>query len=55
MNSSPRPGFGETVRSINDALECDGKLPAIVMKRVGYFTQFVKILGTIVGPGNLQC
>lgn len=48
-------GFGETIRSINGALECDGKRPDIVSVRVGYYERFVQVLGTSNGPGSLQC
>ncbi len=55
MNNNPRPGFGETIRSINGALECNGRRPDIVTKRVNFYTQFTSILGTSAGPGQLRC
>ncbi|WP_105968028.1 glycoside hydrolase family 19 protein [Streptomyces geranii] len=47
-------GFGQTIRSINGSLECDGKNPAQVQSRVTAYQRFASILG--VGPGgNLYC
>ncbi|MCP9974311.1 glycoside hydrolase family 19 protein [Streptomyces somaliensis] len=47
-------GFGQTIRSINGALECDGRNPAQVQSRVTKYQQFAQILG--VAPGaNLYC
>jgi predicted chitinase len=47
-------GFGQTIRSINGALECDGKNPAQVQSRVDAYLKFTQILG--VSPGsNLYC
>nr|WP_244994475.1 glycoside hydrolase family 19 protein [Actinomadura coerulea] len=47
-------GFGETIRSINGALECDGRNPAQVQSRVNAYQRFTQILG--VPPGNnLTC
>lgn len=47
-------GFGETIRSINGALECDGRNPAQVQSRVNAYQRFTQILG--VAPGsNLTC
>ncbi|PKI44461.1 hypothetical protein CRG98_035135 [Punica granatum] len=47
-------GFGATIRAINGALECDGKNPETVQRRVGYYTQYCQQLG--VDPGdNLTC
>jgi predicted chitinase len=47
-------GFGQTIRSINGALECDNKYPAQVQSRVSAYQQFTQILG--VSPGaNLYC
>ncbi|MFE2873405.1 chitinase [Embleya sp. NPDC059259] len=48
-------GFGETIRSINGALECDGKNPDQRDDRINLYKQFVDILGTDVGGGNLSC
>ncbi|WP_405538886.1 glycoside hydrolase family 19 protein [Streptomyces sp. NBC_00075] len=47
-------GFGQTIRAINGALECDGKNPAQVQARVSAYQKFTGILG--VAPGNnLYC
>ncbi|XVV01627.1 glycoside hydrolase family 19 protein [Actinosynnema sp. CA-248983] len=47
-------GFGQTIRSINGALECDGRNPAQVQSRVTAYQRFTSILG--VSPGaNLYC
>ncbi|MCB5165758.1 chitinase [Streptomyces bambusae] len=47
-------GFGETIRSINGALECNGGNPAQVQSRIDNYTRFTQILG--VAPGsNLSC
>ena len=48
-------GFGETIRSINGALECGGKQPDKVAARVKFFRSFMKILGTTEGTGKLTC
>ncbi len=47
-------GFGETIRSINGSLECNGGNPAEVQDRVNAYQNFVQILGTTPG-GNLSC
>jgi chitinase len=47
-------GFGQTIRSINGSLECDGKNPAQVQSRINSYTRFVQILGVPAG-GNLSC
>lgn len=47
-------GFGQTIRSINGSLECDGRNPAQVQSRVTKYQQFTQILGTTPG-GNLYC
>ncbi|MFP3988636.1 glycoside hydrolase family 19 protein [Streptomyces sp. E11-3] len=47
-------GFGETIRSINGALECDGGNPAQVQSRINKYQSFVQILGTSPGS-NLSC
>ncbi|MEU1458191.1 glycoside hydrolase family 19 protein [Streptomyces avermitilis] len=47
-------GFGQTTRSINGSLECDGKNPAQVQSRVDAYQRFVQILGTSAGA-NLYC
>ncbi|GHH45200.1 glycoside hydrolase family 19 protein [Streptomyces candidus] len=47
-------GFGETIRSINGYLECDGRNPAQVQSRINSYQNFTRILG--VDPGsNLSC
>jgi predicted chitinase len=47
-------GFGETIRSINGSLECNGGNPAQVASRVAAYQRFVGILGVDAG-GNLSC
>ncbi|RBQ18403.1 chitinase [Spongiactinospora rosea] len=47
-------GFGETIRSINGALECNGGNPQQVQSRIQAYQRFVQILGTTPG-GNLSC
>jgi len=47
-------GFGETIRTINGALECGGRNPAQVQSRVNNYTRFCSMLG--VSPGaNTGC
>ncbi|KIF73125.1 chitinase [Streptomyces sp. 150FB] len=47
-------GFGETIRSINGSIECNGGNPAQVQSRIDSYTHFAQILG--VDPGaNLSC
>ncbi|KAK9141251.1 hypothetical protein Scep_010932 [Stephania cephalantha] len=47
-------GFGGTIRAINGFLECDGRNPATVRARVGYYIDYCNKLG--VSPGdNLYC
>ncbi len=48
-------GFGETIRSINGALECGGQQPGKVRARVDFYRRFVGVLNTSVGPGRLDC
>ncbi|WST50535.1 chitinase [Streptomyces avidinii] len=43
-------GFGETIRSINGALECNGGNPAQVQSRISKYQSFTQLLG--VTPGN---
>ncbi|MQM17215.1 hypothetical protein Taro_050183 [Colocasia esculenta] len=38
-------GFGSTIRAINGALECDGRNPATVNARVGYYRDYCNQLG----------
>jgi predicted chitinase len=47
-------GFGQTIRSINGSLECDGKNAAQVQSRVTAYQQFTQILGVSAGA-NLYC
>ncbi|MER7620649.1 glycoside hydrolase family 19 protein [Streptomyces sp. NPDC126503] len=47
-------GFGETIRAINGALECNGGNPAQVQSRVTKYQQFTQILGVPAGA-NLYC
>jgi len=47
-------GFGQTIRSINGSLECDGRNPAQVQSRVDAYNRFTSILGVAPG-GNLYC
>ncbi|MGW4198419.1 glycoside hydrolase family 19 protein [Streptomyces sp. NPDC005004] len=47
-------GFGQTIRSINGSLECDGRNPAQVQSRVDAYQRFTSILGVSPG-GNLYC
>jgi predicted chitinase len=47
-------GFGETIRSINGSVECDGGNPAEVQDRVNSYENFTSILGVPAGD-NLSC
>ncbi|MCX4847027.1 glycoside hydrolase family 19 protein [Streptomyces sp. NBC_00893] len=47
-------GFGETIRSINGTLECNGGNPSQVQSRIDRYQAFVQILGTTPGS-NLNC
>ncbi|SDP04904.1 Predicted chitinase [Lentzea jiangxiensis] len=47
-------GFGQTIRSINGSLECDGRNPAQVQSRVSKYQQIAGIIGVTPG-GNLYC
>ncbi|MFJ1767397.1 chitinase [Amycolatopsis sp. NPDC088138] len=47
-------GFGQTIRTINGAVECDGKAPAQVQHRVDLYKKFAGVLGVSPG-GNLTC
>jgi chitodextrinase/predicted chitinase len=47
-------GFGETIRSINGVLECNGRSSTNVQSRVTRYKKFAKILGVEPG-GNLSC
>ncbi|MBI0377629.1 chitinase, partial [Streptomyces albiflaviniger] len=47
-------GFGQTIRAINGALECNGANPAQMQDRVNLYKKFTGLLG--VAPGaNLTC
>ncbi|MBO1417662.1 chitinase [Streptomyces sp. FH025] len=48
-------GFGETIRSINGDLECNGKNPDERNDRINLYKQFVGVLGTDVGGGAISC
>ena len=48
-------GFGETIRSINGDLECNGKNPDERNDRINLYKKFVADLGTDVGSGSLSC
>ncbi|GAA2827709.1 chitinase [Kitasatospora paracochleata] len=47
-------GFGETIRSINGSLECNGGNPAQVQSRINAYQSFTSILGVPAGT-NLSC
>lgn len=47
-------GFGETIRSINGSIECNGGNPAQVESRVSKYRQFTSLIGVDPG-GNLYC
>ncbi|MFJ9641908.1 glycoside hydrolase family 19 protein [Streptomyces sp. NPDC101206] len=47
-------GFGETIRSINGALECNGGNPAQVQSRVDAYRSFTALLGVTPGE-HLAC
>ncbi|MBW5253721.1 chitinase [Streptomyces sp. P01-B04] len=47
-------GFGETIRSLNGALECDGGNPASVRARVAKYERITDIIDTRPGSG-LTC
>jgi chitinase len=47
-------GFGETIRSINGSIECNGGNPAEVQDRVNKYESYAAILGVSPG-GNLSC
>ncbi|MCW7943541.1 chitinase [Streptomyces hygroscopicus] len=47
-------GFGATIRSINGAVECDGRNPAEMQDRVNLYLKFAQLLGTVPG-NNLTC
>lgn len=47
-------GFGQTIRSINGSLECDGRNPAQVQSRINSYQRFAGVLGVPTG-GGLSC
>jgi predicted chitinase len=47
-------GFGETIRSINGSIECNGGNPGQVQSRVDAYQRFTQLLGVDPG-GNLYC
>lgn len=47
-------GFGETIRTINGSLECNGGNPGQVQSRVNTYLDFIQILGATPGS-NLDC
>ena len=47
-------GFGETIRSINGDLECNGKNPGERQDRITLYKKFTGLLGTSAG-GRLSC
>jgi predicted chitinase/chitodextrinase len=47
-------GFGETIRSINGSLECNGQNTAEMQDRINDYQNFVNILGVPAG-NNLSC
>ncbi|GHA99683.1 MULTISPECIES: glycoside hydrolase family 19 protein [Streptomyces] len=47
-------GFGQTIRSINGSIECNGGNPAQVQSRIDKYKAFVQLLGTTPGS-NLSC
>ena len=47
-------GFGETIRSINGSIECNGGNPAQVQSRIDTYRRFTSALGVDPG-GNLSC
>jgi predicted chitinase len=42
-------GFGETIRSINGTLECNGNNPAEMQDRINLYRQYAQILGATTG------
>ncbi|XVE80953.1 hypothetical protein DITRI_Ditri15bG0023200 [Diplodiscus trichospermus] len=47
-------GFGATIKAINGAVECGGKEPQRVQRRIGFYTDYCKQFGVDPGP-NLSC
>ena len=48
-------GFGETIRTINGALECYGKRPDLVQSRQNNYSNFAGRIGVSVGSTNTGC
>jgi predicted chitinase len=48
-------GFGETIRSINGAIECGGNGTMQVQDRVQYYLRFTQMLGVDTGAGRVDC
>lgn len=48
-------GFGETIRSINGALECNGRNANEVGDRADLYKKFASILGTDIDNGSSSC
>jgi predicted chitinase len=51
MNGS---GFGETIRTINGGLECNGGNPGQVQSRINFYMRFTQLLGVTAG-NNVGC
>ncbi len=47
-------GFGETIRTINGSLECNGQNTAEMNDRINYYNSFIGKLGTSA-VGNNGC
>lgn len=47
-------GFGETIRTINGSIECNGNNPAQVQSRIDTYQYFIQMLGGTAG-NNLGC
>jgi predicted chitinase len=45
-------GFGETIRSINGGLECNGKNTAEMQDRINFYNTFTTLLGVSPGPNE---
>ncbi len=48
-------GFGETIKSINGAVECNGKYPSGVANRIQFYKNTSAVLGNSLGTDNLGC
>ncbi len=48
-------GFGETIRTINGSIECNGGNTAQVQNRINEYQRILNILGGTAGPGALGC